>query len=61
MYSVVNGVASVFIKQKDGLHLNKELVTLGFADYCEESYASKVIDMTLISLLLNDYNNLTIY
>lgn len=47
MFSVVNGVASVFIRNMNGRNLNKELVSLGFADYCEESYASKVIDIQI--------------
>ncbi|XP_055533952.1 probable ATP-dependent RNA helicase spindle-E [Wyeomyia smithii] len=42
IYSVVNNVASVFLRKGDELPINSELVRLKYAQYSEESYISKL-------------------
>lgn len=42
IYSVVNGIASVYVKTIDGKNINEILKIEGLAEYCEEGYMSKV-------------------
>lgn len=42
IYSVLDGVAHVFVQKSDGKNINDSLVEEGFADFCEEDYRSKV-------------------